>query len=447
MKLSAIVSILFSLSFSIYSASAAVPSALPATGLTLEEFLSAAIEFSPNLKIAEEGMNIGNARKRQANGQLLPQVVARGSISENRQTDARDVSSTFDGERYSLQLTQVLFNWQAFAARRQAEYIEDQREAEYYGALAVLLTEVAERYFSVLQAEDALESIASELEAVNNQLSQIQSLYDRQLTRVTDLYQAQASVAAVEAEQLKLQSELALTKEALYSSTGLTAGDLANLREDAVVPELENSINYWVNLAKENNHQIVAQEFAVKAANKRIDERRGAYMPQVNFIAQVQQTNLGFNNNFIDQNDTSYLGLDVTIPLYAGGSNKAGVSEAASQHRIAQSELRIIELQASERVRSAYLQVQAAETLIAAAQKLVDSTTLTSQAMQQGFELGAVTSVEVLNALRDQFAAERDLQRARYDHVKFLVFLKREAGLLNAEDMVEVSSWLETPER
>jgi outer membrane protein len=91
--------------------------------------------------------------------------------------------------------------------------------------------------------------------------------------------------------------------------------------------------------------------------------------------------------------------------------------------------------------------VQAAETLIEAAQKLVDSTALASTAMQRGFELGAVTSVDVLNALRDQYRAERDLQQARYDHIKFLLMLKRETGLLTADDMLEVGSWLEAPAR
>jgi outer membrane protein len=414
-------------------------------GTTLEDFLSAAIEFSPTLKVAEESLNIGTSRKKQASGQLLPQVTARGSISDNRRRTANNVLSTFDGERFSVQLTQVLFNWQAFAARSQASFVENQLEAEYYGALANLLTVVAEGYFNVLQAEDALDSIASELEAVTNQLDQIQSLYDRQLVQITDLYQVQASVAAVEAEQLKLQTELALNQEALFSATGLTPGDLLGMRDNATVPPLENSINYWVNQAKENNHQIEAQQYAVQAANKRISERKGAYMPQVNFIAQLQQTNLGFDNAFIDQNDISYLGLDVTIPLYAGGSNRAAVSEAASQHRLAQSELQIVELEANQRVRSAYLQVAAAENFIAAARKLLESATLSSTAMQQGFSLGVVTSVDVLNALRDQFSAQRDLQQARYNHVKFLVFLKREAGLLSAEDMVEVSSWLESP--
>jgi outer membrane protein len=415
------------------------------TGSTLEDFFSAAVEFSPTLKIAEEGLNIGSARRRAANGRLLPQVSARASISDNRSESQGRAQQTFDGERFSVQLTQTLFNWQAFAARSQAYLIEDQLEAEYYGELANLLTEVAEKYFNVLQSTDALESIASELEAVNNQLDQIQSLYDRQLARVTDLYQVQANLAAVEAEQLQLQVQLALSREALFSVSGLTAGELSGLREDADIPPLENSISFWVNEAKKNNHQIKAQEFAVRAADKRVDERRGAYMPQVNFIVQRQDSNLGFDNILINQTKTTYLGLDLSIPLYAGGSNRAGVSEAASQHRIAESQLRQIQLQASERVRSAYLQVQSAETLIQAAQKLVDSTTLSSTAMQRGFELGAVTSVDVLNALRDQFRSERDLQQVRYEHVKYILLLKRETGLLTADDMLEVGDWLEAP--
>ena len=168
-------------------------------------------------------------------------------------------------------------------------------------------------------------------------------------------------------------------------------------------------------------------------------------MPQVSIVGQLQESNLGFDNALIGQTDISYVGLDVTIPIYAGGRNKAAVSEATSQFHIAESELKQTELQANERVRSAYLQVQSAQKLVDAASKLVESATLSSEAMQQGFNLGVVTSVDVLNALRDQFAAQRDLQRARYDHVKFLLFLKRETGLLSPEDMIEVSSWLELP--
>jgi outer membrane protein len=190
------------------------------TGTTLEDFFSAAIDYSPQLKIAEERLNIGSARTSAAKGQLLPQLRANASRSDNRR-NALGAVDTFDGERYSITLTQVLFNWQAFSARNEASLLEDQFEAEYFGELAFLLTDVAEKYFDVLLASDALNSIASELDAVSNQLDQIQSMYDRQLAQITDLYQAQASLAAVEAQQLQLQTELAMRREALRSASGV----------------------------------------------------------------------------------------------------------------------------------------------------------------------------------------------------------------------------------
>lgn len=413
-------------------------------GRTLEDFFTAAMSFSPQLKIAEESMNIGSARKRAANGNLLPQVNANASLSDNRQNSLNQLNK-YDGERYSIQLTQVLFNWQAFAARNQAYLIEDQLEAEYYGTLAWLLTDVAERYFNVLQAQDGLRSIESELDAVSNQLAQIQSLYDRQLAQITDLYLAQASLAAVQSEQIQLQSELALRQEALSAITGLSVGEIFQLGSEAQIPALEEDIDFWVEQARINNHQIVARQYALEAAEERISEQRGAYMPRVTFIVQRQDSDVGFDNAAVTRTDNTYVGIDVSIPLYAGGRNRAAVSEANSMRSIAESELRQVRLDANSNVRSAYLQVQSSAARTEAAEKLVESTELSAAAMRQGFDLGVVTSVDVLNALRDQYRAERDLQRARYDHIKYLLLLKRETGTLVADDMLEIGNLLIAP--
>ena len=414
-------------------------------GATLENFFTAAINYSPQLRIAEENLNISGARKRAANGALLPQVNANASISDNRRNEG-NLRQEFDGERYSLQLTQALFNWQAFAARKQAHYIEDQTEAEYYYELAFLLTDVADKYFNVLQAQDALDSLASEIEAVTTQLAQLQSLYDRQLTQITDLYRGQASLAAVRSEQLQLEAELALNQEALRSVSGLDVAELFQLDDMAEIPTLENSVQYYVQQSRQRNQQIQAREYALRAARERISERKGAYMPRVSFIAQRQDSDLGFDNSPMRRTDTTFIGLDISIPIYAGGSNRAALSEAISQRSIAESELRAVRLEAGERVRSAYLQVQSSEARTEAARFLVESTALAAEAMQQGFEFGTVTSVDVLNALRDQYRAERDLQQTRYEHIKYLLLLKRETGTLDAEDMLEVGSWLTPPQ-
>ena len=99
-------------------------------------------------------------------------------------------------------------------------------------------------------------------------------------------------------------------------------------------------------------------------------------------------------------------------------------------------------------MRSAYLQAQSSKLLTEAAERLVESTRLSSEAAQEGFELGVVTNVDVLNALRDQFQAERDLQRARYEQINYLLLLKREAGTLNAggDGMLEIARLMVAPD-
>ena len=441
---------LFAFGASLQAAETRTGTSSLAVGESLEDFFSAAIDFSPRLRIAEEGLNIGRARERQAEGQLQPQVSANASLTSNNRNSftqfGQPVSEDFDGERFSLRFSQILFNWQAFAARRRATQIENQLEAEYYYELAFLLSDVAERYLSVLLAGDSLTSIASEVEAVENQLEQIRSLFDLQLAQITDLRQAEASLVATQAEQLRLEAELAIAQEALRAVTGIEVGPLRVLEEDAMLPEPTNGMEYWVEMAERNNQQIRARRFALEAAEEFVSESRGAYMPSVSFFAQRQDSNVGFDNRFLGDTNNTFIGVDVTIPIYAGGSNRARESEARSQRNIAENELRQTELDANASVRSAFLQVQSNRLLAEAAQRLVESTRLSSEAAQEGFALGTVTNVDVLNALRDQFQAERDFQRARYEQINSLLVLKREAGTLNASDLAEISRLMVAPD-
>ena len=53
-------------------------------GTNLNDFFEAAIEFSPELQIASENLNISSARKQAAKGLLLPQLSAGANVSDNK---------------------------------------------------------------------------------------------------------------------------------------------------------------------------------------------------------------------------------------------------------------------------------------------------------------------------------------------------------------------------
>jgi len=412
-------------------------------GNTLQDFYDAAIEWNPTVSIAYERWMISGARKDAATGQLLPQISATATITENER-DANNATLRYRGERFGVQLNQVLFNWQAFAARSRAALQEDASEAEYYANLAALLTEVADKYLTVLQAEDAIRSIDSELEAMSNQLNQIQSLYDRQLARITDLYDAQARLAATRALRVEAEGDLLLSRAALRGITNLETGELSWLPDDVELPPLEGSLEDWIERTRSNNWLIAARTLSLEAADKQVSEQRGAYLPRVSLIAQKLESNTGFDNQFLDTYETAFVGVDVQVPLYAGGSRRAGVREAVSLRSIAESELRQTQLDMLEGSRTAYLQARTGESRIAAARSLAESTDTAYTAMQRGFELGTVTSVDMLNALRDRFQAQRELQSVRYDYIRALLLLQREAGSLGPEDLTRNSDLLES---
>lgn len=410
------------------------------TGASLQTFLSAALEHNPQLGIAAATLEIQKARKDAAFGQLLPQLSASASVTANRQ-EVADRTDEFRGERYALQLSQVLFNWEAFAARKRAALIAAQQEAEYQYERSQLLIQVADRYLGVLQAQDALASVQAEREAVGLQVTQLQSLYDRQLVRITDLRQAQASLSAVRAEQAKQQNELEAAREALRVLSGLAIGELGALRADAPLPPLEQELEDWARLARSNNQQVRAGRAALAAAGQSLAQARGALLPKLSLVAQRQNSDIGYDNAPIRRTSSSYVGVSGSMGLYTGGSRMAAIKEARSTRALGEHQLRQQELEAEARVRRAYLEVRSGESLIAAATDMAEATRLSAEAAQREFSLGVATSVEVLKAIRERFKAERDLQAARYGEIRSFLVLKHESGTLTQADMDTVGSW------
>ncbi|HWK55595.1 MAG TPA: TolC family outer membrane protein [Hyphomicrobiales bacterium] len=420
---------------------------LVATGTTLEDFFAAIINNSPELRIARERWNIGTARKDQSTGQLLPQVNANANYSDNERTTTGEPRTSYTGERYGVGVSQVLFNWQAFQARKQASLLENQSEAQYFATLSLLLADVADQYLQVLQAEDALRSVNSELEAMNNQVNQIQSLYDLQLARITDLYEAQARLAAIQADKVTLESEVTIRRESLRAASGIDVGALRRLPDTIEIPPLDGALEEWLARARDNNKELEASEYALQAAEKQVSAVRGVQLPRVSLVYQYQSSDVGYDNTHQNKTDTNYVGVDFSVPLFTGGSNRARVREAYSMRNIAESELQRARMDLLNNTRIAFFQVRSGESRIRAAQVLADSTSTSHEAMQRGFELGTVTTVDVLNALRDEFRAERDLQQARYDHIRAQLPLRREAGSLSGDDLMEISAMMDAPSR
>jgi len=121
------------------------------------------------------------------------------------------------------------------------------------------------------------------------------------------------------------------------------------------------------------------------------------------------------------------------------------VREQVALHRAARQRLDGSMRAAERATRDAYLSVVADQARVAALRQSVASSRSALRATERGVEAGNRTNVDVLDARRRVFEAERDYARARYDYLTNLVRLRAAAGTLLPGDLEAINAYLVEP--
>ncbi|HEY0635882.1 MAG TPA: TolC family outer membrane protein, partial [Gammaproteobacteria bacterium] len=349
---------------------------------------------------------------------------------------------------YSLSLRQPLFYWDRFVSWSQANAREAQSEAIYQDALQQTMLRVSQAYFNVLAAENNLEAATAEREAVEQQLRQTKQRFEVGLAAITDVHEAQAAYDATVAQEIATQNQLDNTREQLYVITYTNIPVLAPLVEEVPLlrPEPEN-MTEWVDGAQKQNLQLAAAQAGVEVARQEVNRRQSGHLPTLDLVASHNWTDNTDSPLLGSETVSNIVGLQLNVPILAGGSTWASGREASYLYNAAQENLEAQRRATVRSTREAYLgvvagisQVQARKQALASAQTALDAT-------QTGYRVGTRTAVDVLNAQRLRYAAQRDYASARYNYIIAALRLKQAAGTLNEGDLQQVNGWLreETP--
>jgi len=408
-----------------------------AAPLRLLDIYARAVEEDPRVNIAELQVELGEAQKDTARAALLPQASLSAQFSENDIEYERTVNPNeqYPGERYGLQVRQMLFNWSTISARYRASRLLDQRENELLDTMAQLAVDVSERYFNVLLADDDVALLEAEQSLVDQQLQETQARYDRELVPITELLEIQSRVDQVRTDLIEARNNADIAREELALLTGAPVHDIAPLREDAQLPEIEEPLAYWLTQAREQNAALLAQRDAVSAARRGVEESRGQHIPSVSLVLSGQRSDVGFDNLSSPKRDVIYAGVEVQVPLFQGGAAQSRMREAWSQYYIAREQEEGTLREVTRRVRGAWLNASSGRARVDAAAATVRSASTAYNAMRKSFTLGGVRAADVLEALHRRTRAERDYQQAVYGYLYQWVSLQREAGEIDADDM------------
>jgi outer membrane protein len=374
----------------------------------------------------------------------LPQLSLSGTASARESDGSSSGSNSSTNAGYSVNLTQSLFNKENDGNINVAEANSAAELALLKSARQDLILRVAQAYFNILAAKDNVEFTYAERTAIARQLEEAQKRFEVGLIAITDVYEAQASFDNSEAQVILAENIL---ENAFQSLSLLTADNsiknLTPLGEDLLLT-LPNpaSVESWVLLALENNLDLLAAQQNLNAARYERDKSNSNRYPTVGLFAAYEHKEDDDDLLADSTRKDAIIGVEMSIPIYAGGRIPSERAQAESRYVSAQNTLLLQNRLAVQQSRTTFLDVVSGISQVQALKQAFESSKIALEATQAGFEVGTRTSVDVLISLRETYRTQRDYAGARYQYVLNKLRLKQAAGILQEEDLVEVNKLL-----
>ncbi|TRO41727.1 channel protein TolC [Pseudomonas sp. ALS1131] len=401
----------------------------------------------PRVLAAYARAQSAQARQREAFGGLLPQVTANSTFNRTGRDD-ETTREYYANERYSLSISQYLYNKAAWENYSKFKQLARQGEFEAIDAQAEATVDLAQRYFVALASDDELELIQAERRATQKNLDRVDALYARKMAMITDVLDLKARVDALAAQEVEARNQVRLSREALSEIVGRPVTErLSRIREDVALQVPGESLSVWVERALAANPALKARNSALAAADAAVRESRGAHYPSLSLNLSAQRSDVGYDNTLAPRSDSYVASLGLQVPIYSGGSASARVRALQSDRLATEQELEGIRRQVVKETTSAYLTAQSSVEKIRASRNALESAEQSSVAAERGFKFGVVNAVDVLTSVQNEYAARRDLLKAQYDFITNLLVLNRWAGRLSEQSVENVNVWLARSEQ
>ena len=422
------------------------------------EVLRLARKNDPSYLAAKASYQAERQKLPQARAELLPSISfsAERKRQDDKTTEDPDSEServlrdgNFTSSRYTLSLSQTLYNRARFTALKQAKVTVRKAEAEFAAAEQELFISVAEAYFGVLLAQVNLELAVAQKTATKSQLDLANARFEVGLGTITDVHEARARYEFNEALEIEETNALDDARQALYELTASNIEQVRRPREGyPLVKPDPPDIGKWTEQALSQNLSIIAAEAAAEIARQEIRRQRAGHCPTVDIVGSSSlyeadgSSSLALPDTDLEQESGS-IGLELNLPLVQGGLVSSRSKEAKYLYDAAVQAYERERRNTTRTTRSAYLGVSGGVKKISALNQSVIAGESALEAKREGFQAGINTNLEVLDAQRDLFIAKRNYVEAHHDYIINVLKLKQAAGSLVENDLLEVNRWLE----
>ena len=290
---------------------------------------------------------------------------------------------------------------------------------------SAIFTRVVAAYMDVLRGQALVALSQNQVEVLSVNVSATSDRFEiGDLTR-TDVAQSQARYALALGDLRNAQANLINARETYIALVGSAPTDL---QAPPPLPGLPDNVETAVEVALENNPDLIAANERAQAAGYDIEVAGSSRLPRVSVFAGYDYDNyLGSIGDVpsdptdptsplvaSDQTATAAsAGVSLRIPLFQGGRPAALQRQATARAQAALEQVIATERDVIAQTRAAYSSWQASLAIIQSSQTAVEAAALSLEGVRAENSIGNRTILDVLNAEQELLSSRVQLVTAR----------------------------------
>jgi outer membrane protein len=420
---------------------------LPVQAQSLQEVYEAARAYDATYLAARAQAESAQYRLEQVRSLSRPSAALTGSATRS-ETDPPPSPQNLSGSRVgatnigaTVTGRQPLFNRANNVTIEQAERLFESTRADLQTAEHDLIVRVAQAYFDVLVAQDALAAAQADRKASGEQLASAKRNFEVGTATITDTREAQARFDLGTAREIAAESDLRTKRIALDVLVGRSNVEPRPLAVPVALPVVAPAnVEEWVAPSQSGHPAVRRAQLALDIARLETDKARAGNLPTVDAVGSLGTNKASGSGAQLPGTATSAsLGVQLNWPLYTGGSVQNRIKETLVLEDKSRNDLEAARRGVAQNTRVAFFNLQSGQAQVKA---LEASNKLAVEATQLGYRVGVRVNLDVLNAQTQLFNAQRDLSKARYDVLLGSLRLRQAAGTLQPSDINGVAALL-----
>lgn len=424
---------------------------LSAQALDLGDAYALALRNDPTWQgsIAEREAGLENLTIGRAG--LLPRLSYRYNRARNdsevtQRSQFGDVTTQRDYRSYSSTLTleQPLFDYAAWSDYRRGVAQAALADERYRGRGQELMVRLFGAYSEALFANEQIALAQAQRRTYAEQLTLNERLLKGGEGTRTDVLETRARYELAQAQEIEAGDNLDAALHALQAIIGepVAVEDLAPMTADfRVQPLTPTRFERWRDLAVAHNAELASQRHGLEVAEQNIERQRAGHLPSLSAYASKGISSSSSESSYNQRYDTDSIGVQLSVPLYAGGGVQASVRQARAQRDAAGFELDAQLNDTLTQLRRQFNLCANGTAKIRAYDLAVKAASALVQATRKSVRGGERVNLDVLDAEQQLFSARRDLAQARHEYLRAWLQLRYLAGVLEAGDLNALSRY------